>query len=159
MQRLMYAGFPAPRGGARVDVFATEGDGDFMTFDSYLCCLWYEFAKKLGKVRIGYAPSAAKLLADRPSWRRGVASAARGARRRRKRSDGALRGEVRERFYAGESVDRLALEVFPKDSPPRAVERVVAHLKGWKRLQHDIDAALVLKGSRENCSRAVLRRV
>ena len=56
---------------------------------------------------------------------------------------------MRERFYAGESVDRLAREVFPKDSPPRAVERVVAHLKGWKRLQHDIDAALVLKGSRE----------
>ncbi len=150
VQRLMYALVSLHLEGARVDVFATEGDGDFMTFDSYLCCLWYEFAKKLGKVRIGYCAQCGKSFSL--TGHRGVERRFCSERCKTKAKNdrtGALRDEVRERFYAGESVDRLALEVFPKDSPPRAVERVVAHLKGWKRLQHDIDAALVLKGSRE----------
>ncbi len=150
VQRLVHALASLHVRGARVDLFSADEDGDFMTFDSYLCCLWYGFAKKLSDVRIGYCAQCGKgfsLTGHRGIERRFCSERCKTKAKNDRAS--AQRDEVRERFYAGESVEQLSREVFPKDSTTRAVERVVAHLRGWKKLQHDIDAALVLKGSRE----------
>ena len=148
VQRAMYALVSLHLEGAHVDVFATDGGGDFMTFDSYLCCLWYQFAKKLGKVRIGYCAQCGKSFSL--TGHRGVERRFCSARCKTKAKNdrvGAMRDEVRARFSAGDSVDDLARELFPKDDALRGRERVVAHLRGWKKLQHELDAAIVVAGS------------
>ena len=150
VQRLVHALASLHLRGARVDLFAADESDDFMTFETYLCCLWYGFAKKLSDVRIGYCAQCGKgfsLTGHRGIERRFCSERCKTKAKNDRAS--AQRDEVRERFYAGASVEQLACEVFPKDPSSRAVERVVAQLKGWKKLQHDLDAALVLKGSRE----------
>lgn len=150
VQRLMYALVSLHLEGAHVDVFATDGGGDFMTFDSYLCCLWYEFAKKLGKVRIGYCAQCGKSFSL--TGHRGVERRFCSERCKTKAKNeraGALRDEARARFFEGESVAAVSRSLFPKDDPVRAQERVIAHLRGWKKLQHELDAAVVFEGSRQ----------
>ncbi len=151
IQKLVYAIISLHLRGVRVDVFGSaEGDG-FMTFDTYLSYLWFEFAKKLGQVRIGYCEQCGRgfsLTGHRGVARRFCSEAcktkAKNERARRQRDS------VRRAFMEGASVADLAREHYSAEDAREGRARVIAQLKGWKTLQHELDAAIVFGGARRD---------
>ncbi len=122
-----------------------------MTFDSHLCCLWYEFAKKLGKVRIGYcaqceeellaygAPGRRAALLQREMQDEGEKRA--GGRVARRGSRAVLRGRVRRR--------RVRAACFRKTIPfvrKSASSRICGDGRSFSTR---LDAAVVFEGSRQ----------
>ena len=151
IQRLIYALISLHLEGVRIDVFDSSESDDFMAFDSYLSYLWYDFAKKLGKVRIGYCEQCGKgfsLTGHRGIKRRFCSEACKTkAKNERMRQQ---RDSVRESFAKGRSVDEIARALFKTESGEAARQHVISQLKGWKRLQRDIDAAILLRDERRD---------
>lgn len=151
IQRLIYALISLHLEGVRIDVFDSNESDDFMVFDSYLSYLWYDFAKKLGKVRIGYCEQCGKgfsLTGHRGIKRRFCSEACKTkAKNERMRQQ---RDSVRESFAKGRSVDEIARALFKTESGEAARQHVISQLKGWKRLQRDIDAAILLRDERRD---------
>lgn len=151
IQRLIYALISLHLEGVRIDVFDSSESDDFMAFDSYLSYLWYDFAKKLGKVRIGYCEQCGKgfsLTGHRGIKRRFCSEACKTkAKNERMRHQ---RDSVREAFAQGRSVDEIARALFKTEGGEAARRHAISHLKGWKRLQRDIDAAILLRGERRD---------
>ncbi|WP_165044787.1 hypothetical protein [Adlercreutzia sp. ZJ138] len=147
LQKLVYAIISLHLQGVRIDVFSsTEGD-DFMAFDCFLSYLWYGFARKLGQVKIGYCEQCGRgfSLTGHRGIKRRFCSAECKTKAKNARSK-EQRDEVRRRFAEGESVAHIAKACFPGESAREARCRVVSSLKGWKALQHELDAAIVVRG-------------
>ena len=147
--RLMHALVSLHLEGAHVDVFATDGGGDFMTFDSHLCCLWYEFAKKLGKVRIGYCAQCEEASRLPGTGASSGASAARCKTKAKNERAGALRDEARARFFEASPSPPCPRSLFPKTIPfvrKSASSRICGDGRSFST---SLDAAVVFEGSRQ----------
>lgn len=127
--------------GAHVDVFQGNESTGFLSFDSYLSWLWFDFSRKLSTVKIGYCEQCGRAysLAGHRGVKRHYCSdrCKTDAKNERTRKETA---KIREMFEAGAGVRDIA----------NAIERPAVHvrtqLNKWTKLKHDLDEDIEANG-------------
>lgn len=134
--------------GATVDLFRSDETTGFLAFNSALAFLWYDFARKLGQVRVGYCQQCGRpfpLSGHRGIPKRFCSEACKTkAKNERQRS---ANERLRRRFLEGESVEDVARVCYPKDAGGVAREKVLRSLRQWVELRHKVEDELAHDGS------------
>lgn len=127
--------------GAHVDVFQGNESTGFLSFDSYLSWLWFDFSRKLSTVKIGYCEQCGRAysLAGHRGVKRHYCSdrCKTDAKNDRTRRETA---KIREMFEAGAGVRDIANEI------ERPVAHVRTQLNKWTKLKHDLDEDIEANG-------------
>lgn len=133
---------------AHVDPFQSDEATGYLSFNSLLSWLWFDFSKGLDTLQVAYCEKCGRafsLVGHRGKKRRFCSqqckTEAKNERMRKRRDD------VRSGFMAGKSVRELADE-FLGDEKDReeACERVRGYLRTWPSLKHELDRALAADG-------------
>lgn len=127
--------------GAHVDVFQGNESTGFLSFDSYLSWLWFDFSRKLSTVKIGYCEQCGRAysLAGHRGVKRHYCSdrCKTDAKNERTRKETA---KIRELFGTGTSVRDIANEI------ERPAAYVRSQLNKWTKLKHDLDEDIESNG-------------
>ena len=147
LQKMVYALISLHLQGIVIDVFDSSETDDFMVFDNYLSYLWYNFARQLGQVKIGYCEQCGKgfsLTGHRGIKRRFCSEKCKTRAKNMRTKD--ARERIREDFVAGMSMADIAKKHFPGESAAEAVSTIAAHIKKWPEVQQKIDLAILYRG-------------
>lgn len=127
--------------GAHVDVFQGSESTGFLSFDSYLSWLWFDFSRKLSTVRIGYCEQCGRAfsLAGHRGMERKYCSEkcktdAKNEKTRREMI------ELRRRFAEGQSVNEIA------EATERRPDYIRKQLSKWTQLKHELEDDLAENG-------------
>lgn len=127
--------------GAHVDVFQGNESTGFLSFDSYLSWLWFDFSRKLSTVKIGYCEQCGRAysLAGHRGVKRHYCSdrCKTDAKNERTRKETA---KIRELFGTGAGVRDIANEI------ERPAAYVRSQLNKWTKLKHDLDEDIESNG-------------
>ena len=148
LQRLVYAFISLHLQGVKVDVFSSTENDSFMAFGNYLSYLWYGFAKKLGQVKVGYCERCGEgfSLTGHRGIKRRFCSQECKTKAKNDRSKRA-RENARDQFLSqGRSVNAIAESLYPSEDSDVSREHVLTQLRTWKKLQFQLDAAIVQRG-------------
>lgn len=140
LRRLVQAIISLHLEGVRLDLFRSNEDDDFLSFDTYLAYMWFRFSKKLGQVKIGYCPQCGKAFSL--AGRRGVpkkycSEACKTAAKNEKTRQ--LQVDVRQAFVGGQSIEGIARSYFPKQARSVACGKIRHMLATWVDLKHRVD--------------------
>ena len=129
---------------ARVDLFAAGQETGYLSFDSHLAWMWYDFAQSLNVAKIGYCRDCGRafsLVGHRGIARSYCSEACKtsGKNKRMKQA----RDRAREMFFEGCSVEEIAASLFFDD--PAGYGRVKQYLSSSvelrKRIAREIQEA------------------
>lgn len=122
--------------GAHVDVFQGSEATGFLSFDSYLSWLWFDFSRKLGTVKIGYCQQCGRAFSL--AGHRGVPRKFCSEKCKTDAKNEKTRLEtqkIRQLFSAGRSVNEIAKMLDRTVS----ADYVRGQLSKWTQLKHDLD--------------------
>lgn len=122
--------------GAHVDVFQGSEATGFLSFDSYLSWLWFDFSRKLGTVKIGYCQQCGRAFSL--AGHRGVERKFCSEKCKTDAKNEKTRLEtqkIRQLFSAGRSVHEIA-KMLDRSVP---IDYVQGQLSKWTQLKHDLD--------------------
>ena len=144
IQKIVHALISLHLQGIAIDVFCADENDGFMVFENYLSYLWYEFAIKLDRVKIGYCEQCGKgfsLSGHRGIPRRFCSDAcktkAKNARAKKKRDD------IRLCFTAGQPVEDIVRTYYPDITTEEAIRKIEKNLNSWRDLKNDADVSIV----------------
>lgn len=127
--------------GAHVDVFQGSESTGFLSFDSYLSWLWFDFSRKLSTVRIGYCEQCGRafsLAGHRGMERKYCSEKCKTDAKNEKTRQETL--EIRRRFSAGQSINEIAL------ATERRPDYIRKQLSKWTQLKHELEDDLAENG-------------
>lgn len=127
--------------GARVDVFGGAPEAGYISFESALQWLWFDFARGMARTQIAYCEQCGKafsVMGHRGMRRRYCSDACRtAAKNDRSRRDTRL---TRELFRKGKPVDEIAREVYGGSHAD--VARVRTRLSTWVALKDELEQSV-----------------
>ena len=127
--------------GAHVDVFQGSEATEFLSFDSYLSWLWFDFSRKLSTVRIGYCEQCGRafsLAGHRGMERKYCSEKCKTDAKNEKTRQETI--EIRRRFAEGQPVNQIA------EATERRPGYVRRQLSKWTQLKHDLEDDLAEHG-------------
>ena len=140
LQHLVHALIALHTEPVHVDLFKSDGTSDFLAFDTYLSSLWYDFAMRLGKVKVGYCIQCGRgfsLTGHRGMDKEYCSEACRTqAKNERRRAQVAT---LRSSFMNGASVEEIAADVYADMAKRPAQEAVRKSLRKWPKLKHAVE--------------------
>ena len=119
-----------------VDLFNCDSSGGTLSFDSYLSALWYNFANRLGAVKIGYCQECGagfSLTGHRGLPKQYCSDQCRTKAKNRREREKVER--IRALYMEGSSISAIADELFPKQSKRMASKAIVSALAKWPKLK------------------------
>lgn len=123
-----------------VDLFKSDGSRDFLAFDTFLSSLWYDFAMRLGQVKVGYCVQCGRgfsLTGHRGMSKEYCSEACRTqAKNERRRTQAAA---LRAAFMEGRTVAEIAAEVYADMAARPAQDAVRKSLRTWPVLKRAIE--------------------
>ena len=129
--------------GAHVDVFQGSEATGFLSFDSYLSWLWFDFSRKLGTVKIGYCQQCGRAFSL--AGHRGVERKFCSEKCKTDAKNEKTRVEtqkIRHLFSAGCSVNEI-VKMLDRTVSADYVRR---QLSKWTQLKHDLDDDIATSG-------------
>ena len=129
--------------GAHVDVFQGSEATGFLSFDSYLSWLWFDFSRKLGTVKIGYCQQCGRAFSL--AGHRGVERKFCSEKCKTDAKNEKTRLEtqkIRQLFSADRSVNEIAKMLDRTVS----ADYVRGQLSKWTQLKHDLDDDIATNG-------------
>lgn len=127
--------------GAHVDVFQGNESTGFLSFDSYLSWLWFDFSRKLSTVRIGYCEQCGRafsLAGHRGMERKYCSEKCKTDAKNEKTRQETL--EIRRRFSLGQSTNEIA------EATERRPDYIRKQLSKWTQLKHELEDDLAENG-------------
>lgn len=127
--------------GAHVDVFQGSESTGFLSFDSYLSWLWFDFSRKLNTVRIGYCEQCGRafsLAGHRGMERKYCSEKCKTDAKNEKTRQETL--EIRRRFSLGQSINEIA------ETTDRRPDYIRKQLSKWTQLKHELEDDLAENG-------------
>lgn len=127
--------------GAHVDVFQGSESTGFLSFDSYLSWLWFDFSRKLSTVRIGYCEQCGRafsLAGHRGMERKYCSEKCKTDAKNEKTRQETL--EIRRRFSLGQSTNEIA------EATERRPDYIRKQLSKWTQLKHELEDDLAENG-------------
>lgn len=127
--------------GAHVDVFQGSESTGFLSFDSYLSWLWFDFSRKLSTVRIGYCEQCGRafsLAGHRGMERKYCSEKCKTDAKNEKTRRETI--ELRRRFAEGQSVNKIA------EATERRPDYIRKQLSKWTQLKHELEDDLAENG-------------
>ena len=127
--------------GAHVDVFQGSESTGFLSFDSYLSWLWFDFSRKLSTVRIGYCEQCGRafsLAGHRGMERKYCSEKCKTDAKNEKTRQETL--EIRRRFSLGQSINEIA------EATERRPDYIRKQLSKWTQLKHELEDDLAEHG-------------
>ena len=127
--------------GAHVDVFQGSESTGFLSFDSYLSWLWFDFSRKLSTVRIGYCEQCGRafsLAGHRGMERKYCSEKCKTDAKNEKTRQETL--EIRRRFSLGHSINEIA------EATERRPDYIRKQLSKWTQLKHELEDDLAENG-------------
>lgn len=127
--------------GAHVDVFQGSESTGFLSFDSYLSWLWFDFSRKLSTVRIGYCEQCGRafsLAGHRGMERKYCSEKCKTDAKNEKTRQETI--ELRRRFAEGQSVNEIA------EATERRPDYIRKQLSKWAQLKHELEDDLAENG-------------
>lgn len=127
--------------GAHVDVFQGSESTGFLSFDSYLSWLWFDFSRKLSTVRIGYCEQCGRafsLAGHRGMERKYCSEKCKTDAKNEKTRQETI--ELRCRFAEGQSVNEIA------GATERRPDYIRKQLSKWTQLKHELEDDLAENG-------------
>ena len=127
--------------GAHVDVFQGSESTGFLSFDSYLSWLWFDFSRKLSTVRIGYCEQCGRafsLAGHRGMERKYCSEKCKTDAKNEKTRQETL--EIRRRFSLGQSINEIA------EATVRRPDYIRKQLSKWTQLKHELEDDLAENG-------------
>lgn len=127
--------------GAHVDVFQGSESTGFLSFDSYLSWLWFDFSRKLSTVRIGYCEQCGRafsLAGHRGMERKYCSEKCKTDAKNEKTRQETL--EIRRRFSVGQSINEIA------EATERRPDYIRKQLSKWTQLKHELEDDLAENG-------------
>lgn len=127
--------------GAHVDVFQGSESTDFLSFDSHLSWLWFDFSRKLSTVRIGYCEQCGRafsLAGHRGMERKYCSEKCKTDAKNEKTRQETL--EIRRRFAEGQPVNQIA------EATERRPDYIRKQLSKWTQLKHELEDDLAENG-------------
>lgn len=127
--------------GAHVDVFQGSESTGFLSFDSYLSWLWFDFSRKLSTVRIGYCEQCGRafsLAGHRGMERKYCSEKCKTDAKNEKTRQETI--ELRRRFAEGQSVNEIA------EATERRPDYIRKQLSKWTQLKHELEDDLAENG-------------
>lgn len=127
--------------GAHVDVFQGSESTGFLSFDSYLSWLWFDFSRKLSTVRIGYCEQCGRafsLAGHRGMERKYCSEKCKTDAKNEKTRRETI--ELRRRFAEGQSVNEIA------EATERRPDYIRKQLSKWTQLKHELEDDLAENG-------------
>lgn len=127
--------------GAHVDVFQGSESTGFLSFDSYLSWLWFDFSRKLSTVRIGYCEQCGRafsLAGHRGMERKYCSEKCKTDAKNEKTRQETL--EIRRRFSLGQSINEIA------ETTDRRPDYIRKQLSKWTQLKHELEDDLAENG-------------
>ena len=143
LQHLVHVLIDLHMQGARVDLFKSDGSKDFLAFDTYASKLWYDFAMRLGQVKVGYCVQCGKgfsLTGHRGIAKEYCSEACRTQAKNQRRR--AQLARAREQFMEGATVQQIARDVYADMAARPAQAAVRRALKQWPTLKRAIEQDL-----------------
>ena len=140
VQRLVHVIVALHTEGVHVDLFKADGSNDFLAFDTYISSLWYDFAMRLGSVKVGYCVQCGRGFSL--TGHRGMAkeycseSCRTQAKNERRRAQVA---RARELYWEGEAVGEVASAVYPEMGERAACDAIRKALRQWPALKRAIE--------------------
>lgn len=147
LQKMIYALISLHLQGIVIDVFDSSETDDFMVFDNYLSYLWYNFARQLGQVKIGYCEQCGRgfsLTGHRGIKRRFCSERCKTRAKNMRTKD--TRDKIRKDFASGMSMADIAKKYFPGTNATEAHNTIAAQIKKWPEVQQKIDIAILYRG-------------
>ncbi len=138
---------------ARVDVFQGNQETGFLSFESYLSWLWFDFANKLSTVKIGYCDECGRafsLAGHRGPARRFCSEECKNANRNA-RSRKSVNDYRNDFLNNGKSVQEIARDLYEssedgKKSLSEFAKQVREKLESWPKLKQEIENEIREKG-------------
>lgn len=127
--------------GAHVDVFQGSESTGFLSFDSYLSWLWFDFSRKLNTVRIGYCEQCGRafsLAGHRGMERKYCSEKCKTDAKNEKTRQETL--EIRRRFSLDQSINEIA------ETTDRRPDYIRKQLSKWTQLKHELEDDLAENG-------------
>lgn len=127
--------------GAHVDVFQGSESTGFLSFDSYLSWLWFDFSRKLSTVRIGYCEQCGRafsLAGHRGMERKYCSEKCKTDAKNEKTRQETL--EIRRRFSLSQSINEIA------EATERRPDYIRKQLSKWTQLKHELEDDLAEHG-------------
>lgn len=127
--------------GAHVDVFQGSESTGFLSFNSYLSWLWFDFSRKLSTVRIGYCEQCGRafsLAGHRGMERKYCSEKCKTDAKNEKTRQETL--EIRRRFSLGQSINEIA------EATERHPDYIRKQLSKWTQLKHELEDDLAENG-------------
>lgn len=127
--------------GAHVDVFQGSESTGFLSFDSYLSWLWFDFSRKLSTVRIGYCEQCGRAFSfagHRGMERKYCSEKCKTDAKNEKTRQETL--EIRRRFSLGQSINEIA------EATERRPDYIRKQLSKWTQLKHELEDDLAENG-------------
>ncbi len=127
--------------GAHVDVFQGSESTGFLSFDSYLSWLWFDFSRKLSTVRIGYCEQCGRafsLAGHRGMERKYCSEKCKTDAKNEKTRQETL--EIRRRFSLGQSINEIV------GATERRPDYIRKQLSKWTQLKHELEDDLAENG-------------
>ena len=133
--------------GVKVDMFLGDESTGFLSFDSVLSWLWYQFARDREDAAIGYCVLCGKpfSLRGHRGEERKYCSAACKNRAKNLRSSGG-RDRARTLFMKGMSVREIAKTLGTSDA--KGEERIRGYLSSWPKLKGEVESEIAELGFR-----------
>ena len=144
LQHVVHALIALHTEGVHVDLFKSDGSRDFLAFDSYASSLWYDFAMRLGAVKVGYCVQCGKgfsLTGHRGMAREYCSETCRTQAKNERRRTQVSR--ARAMFMDGTSVEAIAREVYTDLAFAPACDTVRKVLRQWPELKHAVEDDLM----------------
>ena len=129
--------------GVHIDLFQADNSTDYLSFDCFLESLWYEFAKRLKLVKVGYCAECGKgfsLTGHRGEPREYCSekcrTKAKNAREKKKRD------QARKLYLEGASIEDAIRQCYPDTSERVMRNRLVATLHSWPALKQAVSRSM-----------------
>lgn len=132
---------------AHVDPFQTDKLTGYITFDTLLSWIWFDFSKCLGAAKIGYCSECGtpfSLVGHRGIPREFCSRECKTKAKNRRMK--VLRENVRQDFLAGSTLNEIATLRMKGEEPDRAVVRAREMLQNWPELKHLVEAEVREQG-------------
>lgn len=140
LQHLVHALIALHTEPIHVDLFKSDGSRDFLAFETYLSSLWYDFAMRLGQVKIGYCIQCGQgfsLTGHRGMDKEYCGEACRTrAKNERRRTQVSM---LRSSFMNGLSVAEIAASVYADAAQRPAQDAVRKSLRKWPELKRAVE--------------------
>ncbi len=136
---------------AHVDPFQTDELTGYITFDTLLSWIWFDFSSCLGAAKIGYCAECGTpfSLVGHRGMERSFCSPACKTKAKNERMK-RLREGIRQDFLAGATLKEIAAARIEDEGQKEAVKRVRETLQSWPKLKHLVEESIREEGVRNS---------